>query len=176
MRATLAFSRLKSYDIKVENYFCVRRKNRRKHNEHFELLFFMKIYTLVHETNYLNIEKQLYFSWVVFIWSYILWRSKEDSHRLSTVYYKFCCSVWTETTQKTVEVTTAKNFFSSVYVTVTTCFDKCFWFHVITGRYCFLNKSLAITLNFFNRHVLAVLEMSDLKEVRILFLISTTKV
>ena len=40
----------------------------------------------------------------------------------------------------------------------------------------FLNKSLAITLNFFNRHVLAVFEMSDLKEVRILFLISTTKV
>ena len=31
----------RSYKIVRENYFCVHHKNRRKHNQHFELLFFM---------------------------------------------------------------------------------------------------------------------------------------
>ena len=33
------------------------------------------------------------------------------------------------------QVATAKNFFSSVYVIITTCFNKWFLLHVITGRH-----------------------------------------
>ena len=41
------------------------------------------------------------------------------------------------------------------------CFDKCFLFYVITGRHCFY-KSLLIPWGLFNRHVLALLETSNL--------------
>ena len=53
------------------------------------------------------------------------------------VYYRFCYSVRKETHQSS-KVTTAKNIFSAVYVTVANCFDKYFLFHVITGRHYFL--------------------------------------
>ena len=37
----------KSYRITTENYFCVRHKNRRKHNQHFKV-FFQTKFTLQH--------------------------------------------------------------------------------------------------------------------------------
>ena len=40
---------------------------------------------------------------------------------------------------KPLKVAAAKKYFSSVYIFDTTCFDKCFLFHVIIGRY-FLYK------------------------------------
>ena len=45
---------------------------------------------------------------------------------------------------------TANIFFFSVYVIVTTCFHKCFFFHMITGRYCFFQKFID-TLRFLHR-------------------------
>ena len=36
------------------NYFCVRNKDKRKHNQHLKLLFF-KI-SLAHQTKYLHME------------------------------------------------------------------------------------------------------------------------
>ena len=41
-------------------------------------------------------------------------------------------------TPKPSKLATAKTFFSSVYAIVTSCLDKCFLFHVVTGRHCSL--------------------------------------
>ena len=38
------------------------------------------------------------------------------------------------------QVAAAKKSFASVYIIDTTCFDECFLFHVITGRYYFLQN------------------------------------
>ena len=70
------------------------------------------------------------------------------------VYYKFFYNARKETNPKTSKVATAKTFFSSVYVIVATCFNKCFLFHEITGRHCFYT-TLLIPWGLFNRHVLA---------------------
>ena len=45
-----------SYKIINEIYFCVRHKNRQKHNPYFKLLIFVKIYTLSYQAKYLHIE------------------------------------------------------------------------------------------------------------------------
>ena len=50
-------------------------------------------------------------------------------------YYKFLYSVWEETIHKSSKVETGKKISSSAYVIGTTCFDKCFLFHMITGRH-----------------------------------------
>ena len=42
-----------------------------------------------------------------------------------------------ETSQKPSKVVTGKTLFSSVYVTDATCFNECFLFHMITGRWSF---------------------------------------
>ena len=55
-----------------------------------------------------------------------------------------------------------KKKFSNVHVTATTCFDKCFLFHVIHERHSFL-LNFIVTLR-----VLAFFATYDLKEVRIL--------
>ena len=49
----------------------------------------------------------------------------------------FVCFVWKKTTRKTLKVAASKPFFFSVYVIGTTCFDECFLFHAITGKYDF---------------------------------------
>ena len=65
-------------------------------------------------------------------------------------YYKFLYSVWEETTHKSSKVETGKEISSSAYVIGTTCFDKCFLSHVITGRHFrkvfrkFFQKSLLL--------------------------------
>ena len=46
----------RSYEIVTKNHFCVRHKNNKKHNQHFEQLFFM-INLHFDISNYLNIEK-----------------------------------------------------------------------------------------------------------------------
>ena len=56
--------------------------------------------------------------------------------------------IWKETARKPSKVAASKNFFSSVYVADTTCFDECFLFDVITERYDILYKFI-ITQRFF---------------------------
>ena len=93
-------------------------------------------------------------------------KCKEESYRPSMLQvFLLCLKI---ATPKPSKVATAKNFFSSVYVLVMTCFDKCFFFlHVITERHCFY-KSLLIPLGLFNCHVVVLLEARNLKEVDIL--------
>ena len=55
---SLLRSYIKEDKIASENYFYVQDKNRWKHNQHFELLFFKKKnYTLAYPTNYIHVEK-----------------------------------------------------------------------------------------------------------------------
>ena len=44
----------RSNKIVMENYFCVRHKNRWKCDQHFELLFFMIIFIWAHQINYVE--------------------------------------------------------------------------------------------------------------------------
>ena len=69
-------------------------------------------------------------------------------------------------THKPSKVAAAKNVFSSVHVIDATCFNECFWFHVITWRRYFC--CLLLLWDFFNYHIVIYFETSALKEVRIL--------
>ena len=74
----------------------------------------------------------------------------------------------TETSHKPLKVEAAKKSFPGVYIIDTTCFDECFLFHVMTGRYYFQNKSI-VTQRLVQRPCYWVLVTSVLKEVRILY-------
>ena len=102
-------------------------------NQHPELLFsMMNLHWHIKLTIY--IKKNKFASHKQY--AYVVLPSLEIQKRL--IQTKFCYSVWKETTHKHSKVTTAKNVFYTAHVTVTTRFDKCFLFHVITGRHCFL--------------------------------------
>ena len=60
-------------------------------------------------------------------------------------------------TGKPLKVAAAKILFSSLNVIHTTCFDECFSFYVITGRY-FFHKSLLLFGSLFNHHIVALSE------------------
>ena len=91
---------------------------------------------------------------------------------LTKAYHSFSYFVWKETIYKPLKVAAAKSLFSSVYVIGTTCFDECFLFYVISGRHYFSWKFIVILI-LLERHVPAFFEASVLKEVRILYVIST---
>ena len=57
---------------------------------------------------------------------------------LTKAFYKLFYSACTKTTYKPSKVAIGKKISSSVYVIGRTCFDKCFLFHVTTGRHCSL--------------------------------------
>ena len=57
---------------------------------------------------------------------------------------------------------------NSVHIIGTTCFDKCFLLHRITGRYCFaffLKIDRCYPEGLFNGHVLDFFEIGDLKKI-----------
>ena len=98
------------------------------------------------------------------MWSYLCLKSREGSYRPSIVQVFLLYPKRNDS--ETFKSITAKNFIHSVPVIVSknvliNCFDKCFLFYVITGRHCFY-KSLLIPWGLFNRHVLALLETSNL--------------
>ena len=76
------------------------------------------------------------------------------------IYCIFLFLLQKETTEKSSNVTTAKNLFSRVYVIGVTCFDECFLFYVITESHYFLKNSI-ITLRTFPTAML----LCSLKEV-----------
>ena len=122
-------------------FFCVRHKNRRKLNQHSQLLFLKINLHLDNQTKYLNFLP---------VTSIHLVSSSVEMQRLvqTKVYYKLCYCVWKETSHKLLKVAAAKMFFLSVFIIDTTCFDECFFLlHVITGRHCFLCKFI-VTLRF----------------------------
>ena len=66
--------------------------------------------------------------------------------------------------QQAFKTSNGENIFSSVYVIDTTCFGKSLLFQDI-----FFYKRFLIPWGLFNRHVLALFETSDLKEVLVSF-------
>ena len=73
---------------------------------------------------YLHVERKFYFSKTTFICSYILSKCKEDLNRP-----KYAVIYFTLSEKKGLTIfkrTGRKEFFSSVYIIGTTCFDECF--------------------------------------------------
>ena len=92
------------------------------------------------------------------------------------VYYRFFYSIRKETTHKLWKVISSKNLFFGLYVIATACFDKCFLFHMTTGRHCLFFYFLKVSCYaevLFNRHVFPFFKTSDMKEVSVLFFICT---
>ena len=86
-------------------FFCVRHKNRRKLNQHSQLLFLKINLHLDSQTKYLHFLP---------ITSIYLVSSSVEMQRLvqTKVYYKLCYSVWKETSHKLLKVAAAcKNVF-----------------------------------------------------------------
>ena len=73
-----------------------------------------------------------------------------------------------KTTHKPSNVEASKNFFSSVYIIGTTCFDKGFLFRVISGRQYFLKQAYHYFAGFLLCDFVTFFETSILEEVRIL--------
>ena len=87
---------------------------------------------------------------------------KQDSYRP-----KYTSSFLICPNQNESQTFKSSRFFFSVYAIDTTCFDKCFLFHLITGRRYF-SKSLSLLWNICNLHIVVFFESGVLKEVRIL--------
>ena len=77
--------------------------------------------------------------------------------------------VWNETSHKPLKVAAAKKSFPGVYIIDTTCFDKFFLFHVMTGRHYFKNKSIVTHRFSTTAMLLRSLQQVFLKEVSILY-------
>ena len=84
---------------------------------------------------------------------------KDSKYTISFFY-----SVWKETTLKPSKVEAAKNIFSSVHVTDTTCFYESFY-SMWQMEEIMLYKSLSLLWDFFNCHVLAFIRTSVLKHI-----------
>ena len=76
--------------------------------------------------NYRHVAKQIYIVQAVFIWSFFMWKLREESQKSQYTTGSF--TMFEKTGLKTVRsITTAKSIFFSVYVIGTTCFDKYFY-------------------------------------------------
>ena len=134
------------------NYFCVRHKNRWKHNQHFKLLYF-KLNSHFGKSNWIFASRKLN---LLSINSICLVVSSLEMQRKLKVHYKFFFSVSKETSHKPSKLAAKKNFSCSVHFIDTTCFDEYFWFHLITGAIAF-GKSLSLL---FSRHIATFFETS----------------
>ena len=126
-------------------------KNRRKHNQHFKLLFF-KI-NFAHQTKYLHMKNSIF----------LVFSSREMQNRLmesplkTKVYYKHFYSVSKEASHTPFKA--AKKSLPNVFIIDTTCFDECFLFYVITGNSIFIQIYRYPEASC-NRHVAAFFEIS----------------
>ena len=84
-------------------------------------LWLIKLNVYVQKTNFTS-QKQYLFG---FLFSRNARKTPTDQ-----IHYNFFL-LWKQTSHKTLKVADEKNFFSSVYVIDTACFDECFLFHVI---------------------------------------------
>ena len=107
--------------------------------QHFELLFFK-------ENLHFGTSEQIYTYGKLNLFPiksiYLVFSSQERQRRLiqTKVYYKLFYSVWKQTSHKPLKVAAAKKVFHKCVIIDKTCFDECFFFHVITERHYFLYK------------------------------------
>ena len=124
----------RSNKIVTENYFCVRHKNRRKHNQHFELLYLI-IHIHFGASNQLSACSKINLLFINTI--YLVLSSLEIKRTLiqTEVFYKLlllCLKI--NNSQNFRSIATVKNLFSSE--------------NVINGRQFFFKNNI-FTLRFF---------------------------
>ena len=122
-----------SYKIINESYFCVRHKNRRKHNQYFKTAVFHNKFTVSHIKPNTYIQKTKLASHERYLFRFLTCRNAKKTQTDQSVFL-LCLQM---NDSRTFKSGTCKTLFSSVYITGTTCFDECFLFYVITGRYYF---------------------------------------
>ena len=64
-------------------------------------------------------------------------RNVKKTDKDQSILQAFLLAVSKETSHKPLKVAAAKKFFPIVFIIDTTCFDKCFLFHMITGNSIF---------------------------------------
>ena len=117
-------------------YFFVRHKNRRKHNQHFKLLFF-KINLYYGTSDYIPTYGKLsLFPINSIFWPSLLEKCKEDWCRPKYTT-SFPYLVLKEASHKPLKVVAARKFFSDVFISDATCFDECFSFIAVTANSIF---------------------------------------
>ena len=119
-----------------ERYFCVRHKNRRKHSQHFKLLFFtINLHFVIsnqipaYRKSNLPLKSDSYSALPLDMQGRL--KQIKVYHAYSRIIFYF---VWKETMHKPLKVPAAKALFSSVYVIGTTSFGERFLFYVTTER------------------------------------------
>ena len=99
-----------SYGITNGNKFCVRHKNRQKHNQHFKLLFFTIINLHFVTSNQISTYRKVNLPLTSSIYLvFYLRKCKEDSNRprYTTRFY----FAWNETTHKPLKAAVRKTLF-----------------------------------------------------------------
>ena len=124
----------RSYEVITVNYFCVRHKNSRKHNQHFKQLFFK---TNLHLSDYISTYGKLNLLSINRI--FLVFPSREMQRKLmqTKVYYKLSLSSLKRSILQTFNSSSCKKVFPSVLIIDTTCFDECFSFRLITANSIF---------------------------------------
>ena len=103
-----------SYEIINESDFCVRYKNRRKHNQSFKLLFFTINLHFVTSNQIPTLRKRnLPLSSSIYL--VFLPLEIQGWLKQTKVYHTYFYFVWKETTHKPLKMAVAKTLFSSVY-------------------------------------------------------------
>ena len=98
----------------------------------FETFIFQNKFTLWHIRLNIYIWKIKFTFYKQYLLGHLFSRNAKKYHNSS-----FLTLSEKETYQKPSKVAPTKKYFPSVYTTDTTCFDECFSFHLITGRYYF---------------------------------------
>ena len=124
------------YEIVNVNYICFRYKNRRKHKQHFKLLYF-KISLLFGTSDEISSYGKL--DLLSMNSMSLIFSSREMQRRLiqTKVCYNLFYSVSKEAFHKPLKVAAAKKSFPRVFVIDTTCFNEFLLFYVITGKTAF---------------------------------------
>ena len=116
-------------------------QKKRKHNQHFKLLFF-KINLHFGTSEYISTYGKLNLLPINSIfWSSLLEKCKEDWSRPNYTT-SFPYPVLKEASYKPLKIAAAKKSFTSVFIIDTTCFVECFSCHVITANSIFYTNLL----------------------------------
>ena len=157
---------LRSYEIITINNFCVRHKNRQKHNQHFKLLFFkenLQFGTSEQISVYIKLSLLTVKS---IFWSSLLEKGKEDSYRpmyttsFFTLPEKKCLA---NLKMAQLQKTFPQVCISSIKLASMNVFSPC-----DNWKTLFLYKFSVYPEVWCSRHVPAFFETSLLKEVCIL--------
>ena len=128
-----------SVEVVTVNYFCIRRKNRRRHNQQSKLHFQNK-FTLQHIRLNIYIWKTKFTSYKQYFFVFLFSRKKKTDTDQSILQAFYSASK--EASHKPLKVAAANKSFPSMFIIDITCFDECISLHVITGNSIFCTSLL----------------------------------